>query len=224
MPPALPDVVLNAIVNAYYSKVVGEAEVARSRALSGYTIAAAIAAALTAAGLLSDLGGHSLTVQIVGCLALAAWLGSALLFLHAITNPADPIGADSAKTSSPAAFVTVVIDRVKEERSKVVDRTERAIRLVFVAVALTVAAIVLGVTVERDDGHDVTGRVVLTSSGRSAVASACGTTTNSVTATMDEHALDKATVKLTLPSGCRGQRPATLLLPKSAVAGFVVGG
>ena len=219
--PSVPKAVLDAVVNAYYPQVLAEAEAARRRAQNGYAIAGAIAAALTAAGVLGDLGRQPLAVQLVGCAALAAWLGCALLFLRAVTTPTESVGADSAESSTSAgAFVTVVLDHVDEERDAIVARTRWATRVAFVAIALTFAAIVMGSTID-DDGHDVVGRLVLTSSGRAAMVAACDTPAESVTAILDEHALDQATVRLRLPSGCGGQRPATMFLPRSAVASFV---
>jgi hypothetical protein len=219
----LPDSVVDATVGAYYPQAVAEPAAARARAQSGYTTAGAIAAALTAAGLLSGLGQQRMVVQITGYAALGAWLGCALLFLRAIATAAAPVGAGTSGSSDSAeAFVTEILRRSKAERDQVVARTTWAIRLAFAAVALTFAAIVLGFTIGEDNGGDVAGRVVLTSGGRSAVAAACGAAPDSIAAVMDEHALDKATVRLRLPSGCPGQRPATLLLPKAAVAGFIV--
>ncbi len=216
----LPESVIDAVISAYYPQALAEARAARSRAQNGYAITGAIAAALTAAGLLSGLGQRLPAVQITGYVALAAWFGCALLFLRAVATAAAPAGSGS--TDSRDAFVTEILRRSKSERDSVVARTTWAIRLAVLAVGLTFAAIVLGFALDDDHGHDITGRVALTSSGRGAVTAACGAATDSVTATMDEHALDKATVRLRLPSGCPGQRPATLLLPKSAVAGFVV--
>lgn len=214
--------VIEATVNAYYPQALAEASAARARAQNGYAIAAAIAGALVAAGLLGGLGRQPLAIQLVGCSAIAVWLACALLFLRAVATSAPALAA-GAGAASAEDFVKDIMRATKDERAAVERWTRWAVGTAVVAVVVTFAAVVLGLSQDDDDQLlDVAdGRVLLTVSGQSAVRAACGTGATSVAAQVDEHDLDAPTVRLTILDRCHARGRSTLLLPRSAIAGFV---
>jgi hypothetical protein len=70
---AIPTVVRDAVVNAYYPRALAVPDAARSRAQAAYTIASAIAAALVAAGVFGNLDQRPELVQGLGVAALVGW-------------------------------------------------------------------------------------------------------------------------------------------------------
>src|SRR6476620_3952112 len=84
--------VVSAIIDAYYPLVVSLPEKARSRAQAAYGVASAIAAALVALGIFGKVGERPLAVQVLGLIALCAWLVTALLFMRAVSQSVETVG------------------------------------------------------------------------------------------------------------------------------------
>lgn len=215
--PNVAPAVAKAVVDAYYPEALQEAENARSRAQSGYTIAGAVAAAIVAAGVFGDLAEEREWVQGLGIVALALWLLAALFYISAVAGRVDlPEGGVAADSN---AFVTAALDRVKEERQKIDARLTRAFSATCVAVLVTVVALT-GVLATAAPVTPMTGQLLLTNAGMATVAEVCGTPERKVAARMDPDSLGAGVSKVTLLSCTDKPEPVEVRLAKGGIAGF----
>jgi hypothetical protein len=75
-------------IAAYWPRALAAADAARARAQAGFTVASAIATGLVAAGIFTNAADRASAARDIGAAALALWLGTMLLFLRAIAEPA----------------------------------------------------------------------------------------------------------------------------------------
>ena len=141
----IPRAVIEAIVNAYYPRALSSPDTARARAQAGYTIASALAAAVIAVGVFSDIGQRSIFVQVLGLLAVATWIAAALFYQKAVAAPVEVI---EAAQSSADDFVKRVLSNARDERTRVDDRHRWAGRISVVAASFTAAALIFGVVTQ----------------------------------------------------------------------------
>ena len=79
------DVIFQATANAYYGRVVAEADEARTRAQAAFSVASLIAGTLAAAGIFSDRLESSAALAVLWSIAVAAWVASAVAFLWTVS-------------------------------------------------------------------------------------------------------------------------------------------
>jgi hypothetical protein len=139
---AMPTGVRDAVVSAYYPRALASPDSARSRAQAGYTIASAIAAALVAAGVLSEIDSQPGVIQILGLGALTLWMATAWLYMSAVSVPVRVI---EGLQLTEDEFVGTALSNAKIERDEVDRRQRRARWVSFAAVLLTLATFVAAV-------------------------------------------------------------------------------
>jgi hypothetical protein len=207
------------IVKAYYPDTIKAADAARTRAQNGYTIAAAVAAAIVAAGVFGDLTKETELVQALGFISLVLWLGAALLFLFAVAGRT-PAQAE-ASAANANAFVEAVFNRARAERERIELRLSWALRVTMVAVVFTIVTLVLAflTAASSETKH---GTVALTKVGVQTVRDLCHATPATINGSLDPATLSDAVTKVKVDAGSCGtaRRAVTLQLNKGTIAGF----
>jgi MFS family permease len=215
----IPADVRKAVVDAYYPRALGVADVARSRAQAGYGIASAIAAALVAAGVFGHLSEEPGWIRILGLAALVAWLVAAGLYLVAVSRPFEPATADQ---QSAEEFVEAALGAAATERDRI-DRWQKSASLLSgLAAALTVAA--LGSALAQMTSPPKSARIALTSKGLAAARLVCGKhdLPQVVEGSVRPADLQDEIVALELPAGACRSGQVSLELPRSAVRAVAV--
>jgi hypothetical protein len=211
MPPATDPRVIDAIGAAYYTRAATAADLARSRAQNGFTVASFLAGGLVGAGLLSRLASVPITVRIIGGCALAAWVVGAALYSRAV---AEPVTLETGTQKSAEDFVSKVLENAEEERDKVDSRRRVAQRASMVAAALTTLAVVLGLLVTSGP-ETKTASIVLTAQGAEALRVLCGTETSLVRGQLNIGSLESEFISLRPDIPRCGDR--NLRVPRSEV-------
>src|SRR4051794_30312353 len=136
---SIPKDVRDAVVIAYYGRVMTGSAGARARAQAAYGIASAIAVGVIAAGLFGGLSERPGIVQFGALAALMAWLVAAALFLHAVASPFETAVTPQQDVD---VFVGRVLDVVRQERATIDNWQRRAQLASAVAAIVTVATFV----------------------------------------------------------------------------------
>jgi hypothetical protein len=196
-------------VAAARGRLLSATDAARARAQSGFGIASAIATALLAAGIFTDVPDRSHPARYLGGVALALWLLAMLLYLQAVASPAEPAAPDAA-------------GRREGERWRGRWTVEKALRAAIastsVAVLATAATVIVGassLSVDQDRGQ-----LVLTKRGLSAVASACETSPR-LHGTLRVATLNTEFVLFRIDKGdCRAARTTPVQIRRDDVLAF----
>jgi hypothetical protein len=159
---------LDTIRAAYYPQVLQEGAAARGRAQNGYSIAAAVAGAITAAGVFAKLTVDDLALVIVGGLAIVAWIATAIVYLWAVSGEPPQPSKDEATT--PDEFIQAVIELARQDRKQVQGRITVANVAAVVATVLSAAAILIGLLATGDEDR---GTLVFTTEGKAAMTEVC---------------------------------------------------
>jgi hypothetical protein len=208
-----PKDVRTAVVGAYYPRAIAVADGARAKAQSAYTIASAIAAALVAAGILTDLGERAWYVQLAALAALAAWLLTAVLFMQAVAEPVNL----SLPSLIPTAdgFIDAVLAAARKEREAIEHRVVIATFATVGAVILTVLAFVLVVAIPITTS--VHGTVLLTEEGVSTIEKTCNRPVATIAGELDPGALTDRYVPIELDAGTCADDSVVVRLPQRFV-------
>jgi hypothetical protein len=215
----VPEKIVDATVNAYYPQVLQEGASARARAQSGYTIAAALAAAVTTVGIFTGVSATDYPLAIAGVVAVAAWIVSALLYLWAVSSAPTPPSAEG--TDDPAVFVGSVISAARDDRD-IVQRQVRFAGVAALVATLASAATIALVFVRSDDTYK--GPAVLTSRGQQALSSMCGGLDLPVRVQIAQSDIDDPEVNVTLIAGCRNRSVREVVLDRRAITALTVKG
>lgn len=185
----------------------------RTNAQAGYTIAAAVAAAIVGAGLLTSADQAPLWVQIPLLVSLALWLWAAWKFMRTVAYQPNLGGvkheADEIMLASQA------LQRTWREREKIASRSWAAQRVARAAGITTFIALTL--LLLRPTLAKVDATVALTPDGSKRVGALCGSTQDTLHTRVDPAALDDSVVVLKDVS-CNGEH-RILRLPKADIAG-----
>lgn len=139
--PEADSVAYQTVADAYYRKEIGAAAAARANSQNAYTIAAAVAAAVFAAGAFAGLKTEPTGVQIVGALALLAWLVAAGLFMRAVAAPYLRLPSEPREVTSELDFMKAALTNAKNEAETINKRQSAARWVAGAASALTLLAI-----------------------------------------------------------------------------------
>ena len=206
----------------------------RDNAQAGYAIAAAVATAITGAGLLTNLSETPKWVQIPFALALALWLFAAWKFMRTVAFQPDLGGV--VHEQSQDVLARDAIQRTWRERQKIARRSWKAQRWAAAAGVMTFIALLvlmLRPTVEGDATQSLV--VGLTTTGAGAVDPLCAIPAakpvspgkrdphkpfdTPFAARADPDALDDAIVELKDVACPKTHGKITLRVPKAAIAG-----
>jgi MFS family permease len=204
-PPAKPfdSRVGDAVIDAYYNRVVTAADTARSRAQSAYAIASAIAGALVGAALLSNLASVATWIKLVGVGALACWLIASSLYIRAVSRT---VPVPTGPQPDPDALVRAVMENVETERWQIESWYNWANKISLLAMLMTAAAFVAALLsgIGAEHRH---GTIVLTATGVQALAGTCDLHGQTVSGEIKLRSLNTDFVEIASDaSQCRGKR------------------
>jgi len=192
--------VVEAVGAAYYARAISAPDLARVRAQSGFAIASFLAGGLAGAVVLSSANVIPVPVRAAASIALAAWVLSAVLYAHAVS---EPIQLATSQQPDDEAFVQTVLNNSANERDKV-DRRRRWGYWVSAAAAIATALTALLSLLSGENSKDAT--VLLTPRGNEAIRLGCGATVLTVRGALDTASIEKNFVKLRLQSPeCKGR-------------------
>jgi hypothetical protein len=135
----VPEKVVEAIVSAYYTRVVNYPDELRRRAQSAFTITGFLATGLVGFGALASLTAAPLLVELLGFTAIALWTAAALAFARAVASGEKLPSRDTARSSGE--FAKEVISSVREERKILMDRRRWGQLTSLLAAVFTIAAL-----------------------------------------------------------------------------------
>jgi hypothetical protein len=215
---------MDAVITAYYPRVVAIGETARNRAQAALAGASALAGGALGAFVATLPRSQHLGVRLLGCLAVGAWLLAVPFFVAAIaryvqpTPPTDgrpaPAGDDD---DYDRAFLDAVFSRSAEERRKVDRLQQIAQRVACVALVfsfLTFASAIL--LPEQTEKPPAT--LTLTAGGQRALADLCRGGASTVAGRIEPSSLGTPFVVLHVDGATCGGQAAVLRLPSRDVA------
>ena len=162
----------NSVADAFYRKEIGAPAAARVNSQNAYTIAAAAAAALVAAGAFGNLETKPLSVQIVGAAALFAWLLTAGLFMYAVAAPSQRMDSGKTTVDSELAFMKEALKKANAETDGINERQAIARFAAAGASVLTIIAICLALFLNSDHTREIT--LNLGAGDRARLSALCG--------------------------------------------------
>jgi hypothetical protein len=161
----------NSVADAFYRKEIGAPAAARINSQNAYTIAAAAAAALVAAGAFGNLESKPLSVQIFGALALFAWLLTAALFMYAIAAPSQRIDSAKTRVHSELEFMNEALKKANAETDGINNRQALARLAAGGASIATLVAISLALFLSPSSTRGIT--VDLSAGDRARLTALC---------------------------------------------------
>jgi MFS family permease len=215
--PTDPEIA-TATISAWLAAFFASPAAHRTNAQAGYTIAAAVAAAIVGAGLLTSIDDARWWVQLLWLVSLALWLYAAWSFMRTVAYQPNLGGVVHARTQ--AKLARDAIQRTWKERAAVARRSWKAQQAARLAGVMTFIAIVLGLV--ANPAGEETMSVALTKAGFDSVKPLCREFSGHASpvpfdARVDPSGLDDGVVVLKhVP--CNG-KSRTLLVPKAGVAG-----
>jgi hypothetical protein len=213
--------VAEAVIDAYYPRAIAIAETARNRAQAAYAIVSALAGGTVAGVLLTMPESRPILTRVLGCVAMAAWLFAAGLYLMAI---AVPVQIDKPWTPERGGgrrgprseFVQRVLERVRDERDKVDQRQMRANWVAGGALVLTTLTLTSAVLLPppEEERH---ATIVLNAQGQKAVATLCSRQSSTVDGKLVIGSLKEGFASLTVDPPTCGARPTVLRIPSKFI-------
>jgi hypothetical protein len=210
---SVPKDVRDAVVSAYYGRMMRSSDAARARAQAAYGIASAIAVGVVAAGLAGRLDERSAAIQIAALAALIAWLVAAALFLHTVAS-----SFEMSLQSQPGedAFVRAALDAVRDERA-MIDAWQRKAQIASaVAAVVTVVAFVAALRTKHGETEKA-ATITMTVEGSAALKTACDRVPARLTGKVLEASLRERFVQITLDPGMCGPTSVDVAVPRSQV-------
>lgn len=207
--------IFRATADAYYGRVLAEADEARTRAQSAFSVASLIAGTLAAAGIFSDRLEASLPLAVLWSIAVIAWVASAVAFLWTV-SAGHPTERDADSTT--ATFVDTVITRTRTSRDEVLDRLKIALWLTTLACVASTATLI-GFLVVGAPSREVV--VWLSPAGSARLASPCGAPRR-IGGRVDAKELTAKRLVVTHVTGCRGALVKEVVLDASDITTLAV--
>jgi len=213
-----PDAV-KAIVDAYYPNALATGDRLRTRALNGFTVASAVAAALVAAGLVTGLGRLGGPLEAAGVLAVVLWLAAAAAYLWAVTGR---VAADKRPAAqSDAELANRRLDRANREVDALAPRIQRGFFLTLCGLTVTIVAIVIAAFAPPDPRQWAT--VTLTTDGAQELGRVCGKRRSTVRARVDPDRLGRNLIAFRIVAKDCGGRRLDVYLKHSFITTIALG-
>jgi hypothetical protein len=225
-PGDVPGEAVQAAAAAYYTRAAGQADAARQRAQTAFTMSSAIAAALAAGGALTHISAQPRAVQILGFCAFAAWLVTAGLLLWAAVG--EYRRDDSSPRPAPGVaerdggwvvvgnrnFIHYLYSEIEHERNAVYDRLALALVLASLAIILTAGAVGVRLFDHQPSAKPrVEAEVSLSRAGVKRLSAACPTapTIRRISGAIDPAAVGQEVVAVQVdPGTCDSQKTLNL--------------
>jgi hypothetical protein len=201
------------VARAYYASVLNAGDAARTRAQVAFTVTSGIGTALVVGGVFAHIAVRPIWLQILGAAALSMWLVASFFFLRAVGSPVQTPAKSNVK---PSEFLTVVLDRISEDRDAVQRLHATALWASGTALVLTFA-LVIGLMVQAGSSPS-TGEpatVSISPSGLRHLKDVCPGITDPARAVVDPSSLQKPMTALRQVQ-C-ATHPSTLELATSAI-------
>ena len=216
--PAIAADVRDAVVSAYFPRAVAAPDSARNRAQAGYAISSAIATALVAASAYVDIEDRSLVAQVLAGVALASWIVTALLYLHAVTTAVRTPLAEDADSPDPTGWLVSVLTRSQDERD-LVDRRQRMATVATVA-AVIVTVPALGVALASSVALDKDRvELALSDQALATVSALCGKSLSTVQGLLESRTLRREFVVIEIERNVCDGRVRNVRIPRAAFRG-----
>jgi MFS family permease len=187
------DRVVEAVTQAFYSRATSSPDTARARAQSAYGIASAVVGGLLGGALIAKLSTLSTWVQLLGVVALSAWLVATSLYVFAVAVPVtlQPAGQPRGQDE----FIDAVVRNAVRERTRIDRRQLRANVTAAIAMILTAATFGLALfSMSRETSFPAT--VYLSTKAGAVGKFACGSGVQEISGRVDQESLDKAFLRI----------------------------
>lgn len=213
--------VMDAIISAYYPRVVAIGETARNRAQAAFAGASALAGGALGTFVVALPRSQHPVARLLGCLAVGAWLLAVPFFVAAIARYVQPVrksGHQDGRTKDDfdRGFLTEIFERSAEERRKV-DKLQQ-LGQVVACVALVLSFLTfVAAAFAPEQTEEQAASLVLTRTGQRAVADLCQRNVRTVDGRIDSASLGTPFVVLHVDGKSCGGHPAVLRLPRGDV-------
>lgn len=198
---------------------------ARARAQAGYTIASGISVLVIGGTFFAKIQSQSLFTKIFAVGAVAFWLATVMLYLHAATaTVSDKESAEPDETDDNAAddvrYARAAFRVVQVERQMLVGKLNWA--NYSTAVALLLSAITFGLSLFPVPPQATVVEVQLTDQGQSGLQGLCKLSGGHLDARMDPTGVGQDPIRLVHVKGCSGF--TNVAIPRSWVQFIASGG
>lgn len=218
----LHESVAAAVIDAYYPEAVRSGSVARTRAQMAQSAVSLFAAGALATLTVTSLQDEPWPVKGLACLAIAAWLASAVGYTRAVGSPV-PFDHETTRARTRSELVSIVLQRALMEKKFVDVRQRWAGVLAIVALAATAltvsVAVFIGQSLERESAT-----LTLTAEGQRAVSELCGRPLVRLEGRLQVEPEDLRTVNVLTAPGTCGPEPQELVVTRTLVTALLVDG
>jgi MFS family permease len=221
-PLGVDERVMDAVISAYYPRVVAIGETARNRAQAAFAGASALAGGALGAFVVTLPRSQHPAARLLGCLAVGAWLLAVPFFVAAIARYVRPVQQSSNQDSRSdddfsRVFLREVFQRSAEERKKV-DKLQQIAQLIAcVALVLSFFTFVAA-TFAPEQTEKSPASLVLTPAGQGALADLCHHNDRIVDGRIESASLGTPFVVFHVDANTCGGYSAILRIPRSDVA------
>lgn len=213
--PAYDTDAVKTIAAAVYPAMLNEPVTVRTRAQAAYTIASAIAAALVTGGAVAHIQDFGFWIELLGALAVAAWLVTAGLFINISRRVRKIPRAEGGALTIPQ-FVSQSLAVAVNEADDLEKQLTHAAYGTYVALALTGLALA-GALVQAPEPDRPVSTIRLTPYGVEAVKAQCPNANAALTGTLHPETLDDAYAVIDIKDTC-GSGTVTMRIPPSYIA------
>jgi hypothetical protein len=215
--PRVAGSVTQGITNAYYPQTIAQAETARSRAQAAFSISSAIATTLVGLGIFSNFRALRGVVQLVGMLALIAWVVTAGLFIRAVAVPVQRKGLRESQTTYD--FANSILRNAVAERDEV-DRRQGHARIASIIAAILTFATLASATAVRPQPKLTSVEVVVSADAAKMLERVCTNRPSIPRGKVDTKSLSGNFIPVKLDAGVCRKDLVTVTFRKEQVLGI----
>ena len=216
----LREAVITAVVEAYYPEAVRVGSMARARAQMAQTAVSLFAAGAVATLTLTALQDKPWPVRALACVAIGAWLASAVAYTRAVGAPV-VFDQETVRARTGADFVDIVLQRALAEKKHVDARQRWAGALAVVALAAT--ALTVGTALFTGQAaEEQAATLTLTSDGRRAVTDLCGGLVDTLEGRIQSAPSDPRTITFFPDARSCGSGRSELVIERSLVTAVLI--
>lgn len=218
------EVVLGPASEAYYAERVRSGSGARLRAQAAQSTVTLFASGIVAALTFTQLDNRPESTRWAGVVAVALWLGAAVLYLRAVAQPVQALAGPS-HARNRLDLLNAVLKRADDEAAQVDRRQRHANWVVMAALVASVATVALAAVIGPEE-KAVSGSVLVSPSYAESTRTLCDLTDDKVAGLIDKGSLQEHFVRITVSAKqCgRGTGATELVIPRAAVRAITMKG
>ena len=218
------EAVLGPASEAYYAERVRSGSGARLRAQAAQSTVTLFAGGIVAALTFTQLDNRPEITRWAGVVAVALWLGAAVLYLRAVALPVSALAGPS-HAKDRLDLLNAVLKRADDEAAQI-DRRQRCANWVVVAALIASLVTVVLATVLGPEEETAAGSVLLSPSYAKSVRTLCDLTKDKVAGRIDTGSLTAQFVHITVEASQCGRATGTteLVVPKAAIRAITMEG